>query len=74
MACPECTFNGPRVSNLSLIRTLDTEKGGKQFLNYSLFSQQPEQLQIKSAKEGYINTVEIFLSIIIFSCHVEVEL
>lgn len=52
--------------------TLEIEMWGKQFLIYALFLQQPDQVQIKPSKAGYINTVKIFLAILIFQCHVEV--
>lgn len=70
--CSEWTFHGLGVSTPH--KDSAHRNRGKQFLNYSLFPQQPEQLQMKSAKAGYFNTVEIFLAIISFSCHVEVEL
>lgn len=45
---------------------------GKQFLIYALFPKQPNQVQIKPSKAGYVNAVKIFLAILTFPCHVEV--
>lgn len=69
MGCPE--WMDQHTIKL-LVMTLEIEMWGKQFLTYSLFPQQSKQLQIKPPKADYINSVKIFLAIVIFSCHVEV--